>query len=301
MKMVLQENALESWANAIRYSEAIMLGKATLSNRKNFVASLHNAIELFIKQHMINQNDHRVVEVKGIDKKEEPFKRFLLSENLNDFFAKLVTDAEIKKFRSISFNKIKQLHGELFKEFYDKDQSGDIKKNVGEYLDKLQELRNNETHFYIADDGFLSDIEFQNSYNFMIIFYKILKFYKLLPYFGCASPKYERFSFVHEPLASFSYQDQLKNSKFIQELKKNIEGNEYYIMSGNSYSIAQDLMYNTDGYSDADFDELWEYVRVLLKFDMLKKSDPIYEEVTVDDGDDERVILDAYYKYSIAL
>lgn len=49
MKHILQDNALESWAMAIKYSNFILDGKATLQYRKQFVSSLHNAVELFIK------------------------------------------------------------------------------------------------------------------------------------------------------------------------------------------------------------------------------------------------------------
>lgn len=60
MKHILQDNALESWAMAIKYSNFILNGKAILQYRKQFVSSLHNAVELFIKQLMLDNNDHRV-------------------------------------------------------------------------------------------------------------------------------------------------------------------------------------------------------------------------------------------------
>lgn len=53
MKHILQDNALESWAMAIKYSNFILNGKATLQYRKQFVSSLHNAVELFVKQLML--------------------------------------------------------------------------------------------------------------------------------------------------------------------------------------------------------------------------------------------------------
>lgn len=54
MKQILIDNALESWNSAILYANDIMKGMATLKYRKNFVASLHNATELFIKQLMLD-------------------------------------------------------------------------------------------------------------------------------------------------------------------------------------------------------------------------------------------------------
>lgn len=65
MKHILQDNALESWAMAIKYSNFILNGKATLQYRKQFVSSLHNAVELFIKQLMLDNNDHRVCSVRN--------------------------------------------------------------------------------------------------------------------------------------------------------------------------------------------------------------------------------------------
>lgn len=49
-KKILLDNALVAWANAIRYCDQILAGKITLEVRKNFVSSLHNAVELFFKQ-----------------------------------------------------------------------------------------------------------------------------------------------------------------------------------------------------------------------------------------------------------
>ena len=53
MKQILRDNALEAWAMAIKHCNAIMDGKITLGYRKQFVTSLHNAVELLIKQHML--------------------------------------------------------------------------------------------------------------------------------------------------------------------------------------------------------------------------------------------------------
>ena len=67
VKKILLDNALEAWAMAIRYSELIMAGKVTLANRKSFVSYLHNSIELFAKQHMLDVNDYRVAKAQKTD------------------------------------------------------------------------------------------------------------------------------------------------------------------------------------------------------------------------------------------
>ena len=64
MKHILIDNALEAWAMAIKYCNYILDRKATLQYRKQFVSFLHNSVELFIKQLMLDNNDHRVCSVK---------------------------------------------------------------------------------------------------------------------------------------------------------------------------------------------------------------------------------------------
>lgn len=61
---ILQNNAIEAWAMAIRYCDYILEGKATLEYRKHFVSVLHNSAELFIKQLMLNNTDYRVTQLK---------------------------------------------------------------------------------------------------------------------------------------------------------------------------------------------------------------------------------------------
>lgn len=87
MKHILRENALEAWSMAIKYCNDISIGKATLEYRKHFVSSLHNAVELFIKQRMLDVNDYRVVEIKnGILSNGQPAKDFYNAIDLNTYF-----------------------------------------------------------------------------------------------------------------------------------------------------------------------------------------------------------------------
>ena len=65
---ILQNNAIEAWAMAIRYCDYILEGKATLEYRKHFVSVLHNSVELFIKQLMLNNTDYRVIQLKNVCK-----------------------------------------------------------------------------------------------------------------------------------------------------------------------------------------------------------------------------------------
>ncbi len=65
MKRILQNNAIEAWCAAIEIDNEILKGKATLRYRKQFVSSLHNAVELFVKQRMLDMNDYRVLLIRG--------------------------------------------------------------------------------------------------------------------------------------------------------------------------------------------------------------------------------------------
>lgn len=281
MKKILLENALESWASAIYYCDEIIAGKATLANKKHFVNSLQNAIELFVKQQMLNVTDYRVAEVKHCDSNGQPLKDYLSSTDLNQYFCNIST-TDMDKFVSISFNDIIVIQKELFSEFY-----GDKGTYITAELKTLKKLRNNETHFYISDIDFMSDKEFQDLHNMMIAFYEILQEYDLLPYWGEAYAEYKKFKFNRKPLTNFSYERQLKNSAFVKSLKENIEKELFFNNYRNeSYSITEDIVYCSDKYSESDFNEIWAYIEMLMKYNMFK-----IEEVNIPDELENGIII----------
>lgn len=281
MKKILLENALESWASAIYYCDEIIAGKATLANKKHFVNSLQNAIELFVKQQMLNVTDYRVAEVKHCDSNGQPLKDYLSSTDLNQYFCNIST-IDMDKFVSISFNDIIVIQKELFSEFY-----GDKGTYITAELKTLKKLRNNETHFYISDIDFMSDKEFQDLHNMMIVFYEILQEYDLLPYWGEAYAEYKKFKFNRKPLTNFSYKRQLKNSAFVKSLKENIEKELFFNNYRNeSYSITEDIVYCSDKYSESDFNEIWAYIEMLMKYNMFK-----IEEVNIPDELENGIII----------
>lgn len=108
MQHILRDNALVAWRSAIEYCDEIIHGKATLKYRKNFVVSLHNAVELFLKQFMLDTNDHRVCFVYQI-KKNDPEgllkKRYEAAEDITQFFNSLPAE-DAAKFHSIEYNKL---------------------------------------------------------------------------------------------------------------------------------------------------------------------------------------------------
>ncbi len=50
---------------SIRYCDCILEGKATVEYDKHFISVLHNAVELFVKQLMLNNTDYRVIQFKN--------------------------------------------------------------------------------------------------------------------------------------------------------------------------------------------------------------------------------------------
>ena len=125
---VLQNNALAAWAMAVRYCDYILEGKVTLEYRKHFVSVLHNAVELFVKQLMLNNTDYRVTQLKkGCNPDGQPARDFYNSKDLNAYFSSL-DEQTMKKVFSIEFNKIVDITNELFSEYY--DQNGDTSVKV---------------------------------------------------------------------------------------------------------------------------------------------------------------------------
>lgn len=61
MKKILLENACVAWRQAVEYRDYIKDGLSNLYYKKQFIGSLQNAIELFLKQIMIDNNDKKVI------------------------------------------------------------------------------------------------------------------------------------------------------------------------------------------------------------------------------------------------
>ena len=64
---ILTENAELAWRAALVYRDLLLDGRDTVQNKKNFVSSLHNAVELYSKQNMIFDNNFTVATVKDKD------------------------------------------------------------------------------------------------------------------------------------------------------------------------------------------------------------------------------------------
>ena len=86
-KRILLDNAFSSWRKAIFYCDAIVSGRSTIDNRKNFVSALHNATELFLKQIMLDNNDYRVaIPQKSKEASCSLARRFYSATDLTAYF-----------------------------------------------------------------------------------------------------------------------------------------------------------------------------------------------------------------------
>lgn len=282
MRQILIENAFEAWASAIRFCNDIKNGKATLQYQKNFVSSLHNAVELIMKQMMLNNNDHRVAEIR---KPKDAIEAKLLLDyfkatDLNVFFH-LLPSADLSKFHTISFNELILLHKKLFG---DSLIQGETLKTE---LELLQKLRNNETHFLIRQDSFLSEEDFCILYNFMVRFYKIMEDWRpvnndpelyLLPYWGEPTGAFGIYGFLREPLQSFSYEVAVRNSKWSKELAVLLNGDYLYGSPDFSpYAITKDLIEDHTELTSR-FDEIWEMVYMMQRLEMIVVDEILDEE-----------------------
>lgn len=279
------DNAFEAWAAAIRFCNDIKEGKATLQYQKNFVSSLHNAVELIMKQMLLNNNDHSIAEVRK-PKKEADAKLLLdyfRATDLNRFFESLSND-ELSKFHTIQFNELISSHKKIFGNSLKPGETLKIE------LELLQQLRNNETHFMIHQGNFLSEEEFRILHNFMIRFYKIMKTWCpadendlerfIFLYWDWFNPDNDEsiYGFDHEPLQEFSYDAAVRNSKLAKDIAEMLKGNyPYGAPDFSSYTIAKDL---TEGYTDlsAQFDEVWAMVYMMQSLGIIVVDDILDDE-----------------------
>ena len=283
MKPVLMDNAFEAWAAAIRYCNDIKDGKTTLQYQKNFVSSLHNAVELIMKQMLLNNNDHRVAEVRTPRTKVDAklLLDYFKATDLNRFFHSLSND-KLSKFHTIQFNELISSHRKIF------GSSLEPGETLKTELELLQRLRNNETHFAIRQSDFLSEEDFCILHNFMIRFYKIMKSWHpndednielyILPYWGDPIGADSVYSFEHELLETFSYEVAIRNSKLAKEIAELLNGDyKYGAPDFTSYTIARDLADGCNGLS-AQFDEIWAVVHMMYCFRMIVVNDILDDE-----------------------
>lgn len=282
-RKILLDNALTAWAAAIRYCDQIYAGRVTLDVRKSFVSSLQNAVELFLKQIMLDNCDYRVAEPRKVDAQGEPAKSYYAASDLNAYFEHLGSDTR-NKFASIEFSKFYDLHKELLRSIL---QPGDSYK---EQLRLVNELRNNETHFYIGRDEYLSESDFLKLYNFMIDFYQVIHDCGLLPFWGVAGSEHKKIEFSRAHKPTFSYISAIKTAPMVKKIESIANSVTFQDTAPTTvYEMASALASQIQGISDAEFEELWAYVEVLDQYNMIQLEEAdMYEE-------DELIFEESYF------
>lgn len=274
-EQILLDNAAESWLEAIKYADLIANdGLATLGNKKHFIASLQNAIELFLKQVMINNRDYRVVSSKIIDVNGDGMRSLLEAVDLNLYFGSL--NSEEVWFKTIQMSELigfaKKRNDYFLKKFF-KEVNSVSKTKFLEILQELNELRNEETHFFINSTTFLTDNQFAKLYNFMIEFTDFFRYYRLLDFgfsgelMSESEQNWLLFKRSRLDLLAFSYKKQfLKNKKFVI-LKECLTGNVIPDVD-DCYSLATEF-YNFIQAENFCFEEIYTYTFLIKEFELL--------------------------------
>lgn len=284
MGQILMENALEAWAAAIRFCDEIINGKCTLQYQKSFIASLHNAVELFMKQMMLNNNDHGVV-VRIRDHKTTNAQLkadYDCAKDLNTFINNLSKD-EVSAFYTIGFDGLVKTHKSILGKSLTK--YGPIEHE----LNLLQRLRNDETHFAIHQGSFLSETDFCLLHNFMIRFYGILESWEpkdrsgsgfwLLPYWGDPDGADSIYGFERKVLHGFTYRSAVLNSPLAQEIAEVLSGEWLYgAPNFSSYDIAKEMVEINPEYA-SQFSDIWPLVYMMQSLGMIIVDEIFAEEL----------------------
>lgn len=218
-KKFIIDNAYQAWIIAIQECKKICSGYISFQIKKSFVSALHNSSELFIKQIMLNSNNHDVMSIPKKNLNIEPYYSFLHSADLNLYFNTLST-SELSKFHSIQYGEIiSEIDNVLAEYFLNKD-SAEFKTQ----MQLLQELRNNETHFYISTNEFLNEQQFTELYNFMCELYKVIEYYELLPFWGKPIGEHSNLWFDFKPMKRcVTFYELIKYSPKNKKIAENID------------------------------------------------------------------------------
>ena len=237
---------------------------------------------------LLNNNNHTVAEIKKVKNKEEASLQleYYKSTNLNHFFAELPED-KLLMFTSIQFNDLISLHKKLL------GNSLTGTESIVSDLKLLQQLRNNETHFLIRYDSFLSEEDFCRLHNFMIKFYSIMwkwtptskEDYEMyiLPYWGDPEGADSIYGFERKPLKDFSYESAVRNSALANKIAELLKTNcKCGAPNFSPYTITKDLI-NKHSDLTPQFEEIWAMVSMMQRFNIIKTEEILYKNQDIGD------------------
>lgn len=269
---ILLNNAYESWKNAVYYHDRIENGFTTLEFQKGFVSSLHNSVELFLKQIMLDNKDHTVATLRNVTKEDDAKLQldYIKSDDLNQFFSNCSVK-QLDKFFSIEYNYLQQKANKLLC-------TEEVSKgSVTQSLKLLGTLRNSETHFYINENNYLSESDFVKLHNFMILFFNLIAKKKMFPHAMIQFDKPDTYrlhaqekkmEFNRKQLTSFSYVEVLKSNNIVGKLKHTLQNrfaDEYVCCGTDDYSLAHSICLHNEEYR-AFFDDLYTLLQLMRKY-----------------------------------
>ena len=105
----------------------------------------------------------------------------------------------------------------------------------------------------------------------MIVFYDILHFYSLLPFWGRFERwEYAKLQFNRQTLFEFTYKNEVGNTKFVKNLKEELESEIFPVNEGSSaFDVADSIACVLNEYRKSKFDDLWTYVEMMLGYKIL--------------------------------
>ncbi len=249
-----------------------------------FVITLQNAVELFFKQLMIDNNDHRVVSFTNMDMDGEPIKSYLQSTALNEYFEKR-NKQDKTKIKSIEFSQMK----DIIKLYL----SADNQPSISSQLTLLKELRNDATHFHIKYNDFLTDSEFVELYDFVVKFAGILEFYGYIPKYPDDELSFTdqliRIDKINKPTKGFKYKNvfsMLEEYQHIKDFFNDMDGRMIHSVFSNNLELEMARIFcsdekNNQGLSDIELDRVnrvYEIINAMKAYDLIK----IVEKRTAD-------------------
>lgn len=148
----LRKHCQMAWEMAVNDCKLICDGLTDVTQRKRFVSSFTNALELGFKQILIDDNNKKVIDRKRLKKKNwSLYKRYAKDKDLNSFF------------KSLSSDELDQLYSANISNIVKTALNGIADKNhVNKQIKALLNLRNKETHFYIDETNYMSFDEFKD-------------------------------------------------------------------------------------------------------------------------------------------
>jgi len=288
----LRSHCQTAWEMAVHHSDLIFDGLTDLTEKKLFVSSFQNALEILFKQRLLDLNDHQVLNIRKL---RDPILRqnFFASTDLNAFFASLPPQ-ELSNLFSSDFSYIFPLFLAGLPN----------QASLRSGLDTLQKLRNTETHFYVDENSYLTIDEFRDLSHLLQEMQTFFISYDLIDHVASGVPsetnRVTRCFFKQDFSNLTSYPDLIKNSPTNKRLVDQFPDYErtdpddipsgwfFYVSDEHDlYSIAHEI-YEHHGMTDPDlvsldflmdFDEFYRRFILMNQQKMLVISPERFEEI----------------------